>query len=207
MTTEGPCADTARLLAAFPESIRADVSAALALMPTTSRVMPTGSKLSPQSIGSNRRQYRLQVGGEAVDIPYRIYHDSPAPDIAETHSAQRTILGCLYTRHYDGFVRQQWLRTILDAEHPWVAPFVIRLLGEYVREIIDDIDGALRARPAEPYKCFIIENPQFHALIRQRAISYWNAYSRSRYPRLCDSPGYSLLASLGAEGEDHLPAH
>ncbi|WP_170092294.1 hypothetical protein [Mycobacteroides abscessus] len=207
MTAEGIWGDTARLLAAFPESIRADVSAALALMPTTSRVMPNGSKLSPHSIGSNRRQYHLTVGGEAVDIPYRIYHDSPDPDVPETHPTQRTILGCLYTRHYDGFVRQQWLRTILDAEHPWVAPFVIQLLGEYVPEIVDDIDGALRARHAEPYERFITENPQFHTLIRQRAISYWNVYSRSRYPRLCDYPGYSLLASLGAESEDHLSAH
>ncbi|WP_145043526.1 hypothetical protein [Mycobacteroides abscessus] len=72
---------------------------------------------------------------------------------------QRTILGCLYTRHYDGFVRQQWVRTILDAEHLWVAPFVIQLLGEYVPEIIDDIAEALRARPAEPYGRFITENP------------------------------------------------
>ncbi|NOR99668.1 hypothetical protein [Mycobacteroides abscessus] len=188
--------DSVRLRAAFPESISADVSAALTMMPNVSRVMPIGSKLSPHSIGSNRRQYHLTVGGEAVDIPYRIYHDSPDPDAAETHPVQRTILGCIYTRHYDGFVRQQWLRTILDAEHPWVAPFVIQLLGEYVPEIIDDIDEALRARPAEPYERFITENPQFHTLIRQRTISYWNAYSRSRYPRLRDYPGYSLLGSL-----------
>ncbi|MFT9661763.1 hypothetical protein ACM0CQ_05860 [Mycobacteroides abscessus subsp. abscessus] len=72
---------------------------------------------------------------------------------------QRTILGCLYTRHYDGFVRQQWVRTILDTEHLWVAPFVIQLVGEYVPEIIDDIAEALRARPAEPYGRFITENP------------------------------------------------
>lgn len=84
---------------------------------------------------------------------------------------------------------------------------MIQLLGEYVPEIINDIDGTPCVRQAGSYELFIAENPQFHTLTRHRAISYWNAYFRSAYPRICDYPGYSLLTSLWAKSEDHLPAH
>jgi hypothetical protein len=72
---------------------------------------------------------RLTVGGEPVHIPSRIYHDPMAPSDVLTalflKPVQRTILACLYTRHHDGRVRQNWLRTIAASTEPWVAPFVV----------------------------------------------------------------------------------
>lgn len=201
MTAEDAGGDDARLKAAFPRSIRTDVVAALAVMPTSSRAKPEGSRLSSKSIGSNRLHYQCTVGGEAVEIPDRIYHDDPGSHHVAMTPVQRTILGCLYTRHHDGFVRQQWLRTIVHAPQPWVAPFVIRLLGEYVPEIIDDICHDL-PDPDDPrtaqYERFVVENPQFLTLTRQRADSYWNAYFRAEYPRHSDYPGYAVLDSLEA---------
>lgn len=196
MSPDGTHADTARLQAAFPASIRADISTALTLMPVTSSALPNGPLLSPNSIGSNRKRYPLTIAGEPIEVPYRIYHDSPALDVAGLQPMHRTILGCIYTRHHDGLVRQRWLHTVLEAEQPWTAPFVIQLLSEYVLDIINDIDCALRSRRCEIYERFVAENPHFHALALHRATSYWNAYHRSLYPPLCDYPAYSLLSAL-----------
>lgn len=143
----------------------------------------------------------MRVHGESVDIPYRMYNDDLDP--VRVHSlppVQRTILGCLYTRHDDGHTRQRWLRTLFtEPPQPWAVPFVIQLLGEYVIEIIADIDAALAAAnraTMDEYRRFAEENPEFVRLTQERANSYWVAYFRRRYTLRSDCPGQALLASL-----------
>lgn len=47
----------------------------------------------------------------------------------------RTVLDCLFTKHHDGYVREKYLRAVINAQFAWVPPFVIQLLGEYVVQI------------------------------------------------------------------------
>ena len=71
------------------------------------------------------------------------------------------------------------------------------LIGEYVVEIIQSIEGeatpAVRNRLTE----FALGNPTFAALTRRRVISYWDCYYRRDYRRFSDYPGFRLLHSLG----------
>jgi hypothetical protein len=62
----------------------------------------------------------------------------------------------------------------------WIPPFVVQLVGEYVIEIVADIQGAMSRLDRIQYEPFIRGNPIFFAKTRQRAASYWNCYYRHR---------------------------
>jgi hypothetical protein len=200
------------LAKAFPRALRADALRVVAAMP---RVGPGCPKPTPDPIQRTPHVERpLSVGGEPVHIPSRIYHDPMSPsDVLTAISltpVQRTILACLYTRHHHGHVRQRWLRTIASATEPWVAPFVVNLVGEYVVEIIVDIHRALLPAlddPASPhfaqYGTFLAENPEFLALTRQRVASYWDCYYRRRYLSPADYPAHPLIAALTHAARTH----
>lgn len=131
----------------------------------------------------------------------RIYNPEPPGDVVAGLSAtQQTVLHCLYTRHHDGFVRQRRLRKIIASEEPWIVPFVVQLIGEYVLEIVVEIRDALTDLDVQGstqqmrFGAFIAENPAFLELTSQRVMSYWNCYYRDRLRSTY--PGFSLLSSL-----------
>jgi hypothetical protein len=122
----------------------------------------------------------------------------------ELSPVQHRILHCLYTRHHDGFVRQRHLEQIVGSAQPWVVPFVLQIVGEYVVELLLAIRGGL-ANLDTPgtaqhmvYGRFIAANPDFFHLTRQRVASYWDCYYRGLYADRRHYPGYTILASLDA---------
>lgn len=177
---------------AFPRRLRADVRAALEVLPS--------AEFPPAS------PFRTLLADEVVTIPYRIYVPEPSADCEEAlPPKQRAVLDCLYTRHHDGWVRQRRLERVVGLVEPWVTPFVVQLIGEYVEEILLVIERSLLpglATPGSPvdsiYGGFAAENPQFVGLTGQRATSYWDCYYRRRRPKLSDYPGYRLVAALEA---------
>lgn len=66
-------------------------------------------------------------------------------------------------------VRQRHLEKVLGSTDPWVVPFVVQLVGEYVLEILVVICDELRdlATPGTfghlAYGQFIVDNPAFFA--------------------------------------------
>lgn len=78
----------------------------------------------------------------------------------------------------------------------WCAPFVVQFLVEYVIEICTDVDRfVMHAAATHPsafrgLRHFAQSNPDFMALTRDRAASYWSAYYRAdcssahRYPAI-----------------------
>jgi hypothetical protein len=174
---------------AFPTALAADVRAAVQTMPEASHP-PAGSF------------EKVWVQGEDLTIPDRLYNPEPADDPSRRLSAvQVKILHCLYTRHHDGHVRQRHLSQIIDATDPWVVPFVVQLIGEYVLEIVVAIRDGLADLdlPDSPhhqaYGRFTADNPDHIHLTSQRVASYWNCYYRSRFPHLY-YPGRILIDSL-----------
>ncbi|RQX12383.1 hypothetical protein DDE19_28305 [Micromonospora ureilytica] len=162
--------------------------------------------------------FRVLVEGEPVLIPSRIYSDEPSVAAEAALSVtQRAVLDCLYTRHHDGRVRQRRLERVVGVIQPWVAPFVVQLVGEYVDEILLVIERVLTPELVVPHspvaavygRC-AAENQAFMALTGQRVVSYWNCYHRRRYPALNDYPGHAVLAALRAAaqrpGKDAPPA-
>jgi len=177
---------------AFPCRLRADVRAALKVLPPAEH-----RPASP---------FRVLLSGEVVAIPYRIYAAEPSPDRQEAQlPIQRAVIDCLYTRHHDGWVRQRRLERVIGLVEPWVTPFVVQLIGEYVEEILLVVQRNLLPGLAAAgsvvdsvYGGFAAENPQFVARTRQRVASYWDCYHRCRHPRLSDYPGYALVEALEA---------
>lgn len=144
-------------------------------------------------------QFTVNVDGQHLHIPDRIYNPPPADELLSGLTLlQRRMVDCLYTRHHDGFVRQRALERIVDASEAWVVPYVVRLLGEYVIEIIEAIADRVPDTPEvrASYGEFCRDNPDFIRRTAARATSYWNCYHRRRFPDPSDYPGHIALRRL-----------
>ena len=174
---------------ALPSAVRAAVSKVVAELPPA-QWEPAG-------------RFAVVVEGEKLEIPERIYNPEISNDVTERWSrVERNVYACLYTRHHDGHTRQRHLRSILSLSETWVPPFVIRLIGEYVIEILADIRAGLSDLEAHgtprraQYATFVAATPNFMALMSARVISYWHSYDRFDYPSLADYPGSQRISML-----------
>lgn len=183
------------LTLAFPPAVRMVAAAVVAALPAAAHGT---SGHSVTATGIDGEWPGLVVGGAVVTIPMRLYHPV-RPGYGFGSGPAGTIAGCLYTRHNDGYVRQWALRHVLPSAEPWVVPFVVQLLGEYVLGICLDIEAFVRETlPSSPphraaYAEFVRSNPAFLDLTAQRATSYWAEYHRGRY---LDRDEYPALAAL-----------
>ncbi|MGW2639445.1 hypothetical protein [Streptomyces sp. NPDC001348] len=187
------------LLAAFPNRLAGDVQRVLAVVPD--------ARLAPM------RPFEVEVQGETVVIPSRIYNEEPSVGSERLLTGTRqVILHCLYSRHSDGRVRQRHLEYVLESTQPWVAPFVVQLAGEYVLEILDVIRQGLAglAVPGSAqrrlYGEFITRNPVFFARTERRVVSYWSCSYRWKYPVFGEYPGGALMEAFRAAASEHLGA-
>jgi hypothetical protein len=170
-----------KLVAAFPLLIRQDALAAV-------------SSLSENRFSSRWQPFPLHLGHELLSLPQRIYYTPPLFEMLRFTALQREILNCLFTRHHDGFVRQEHLARIIRSTSPWIPCFVVPLIGEYVVEILQVIYENLTYFDKSLYTEFVRSNPEFMALTEQRVTSYWNCYYRSMKKQ--DYPGFLILEFL-----------
>jgi hypothetical protein len=181
MQSEDTCI---RLSRAYPSQLRPDLETVLQIIPADER---SAGELLP-----------VKVGEETLHIPVRVYFEDPDETLISTlTSTQKAILGTLYTRHNNGFVREKWLRQIIKLEEYWLPPFVLQLMGEYVLEIISFLADNEDSLKKEPYIRFIRENPEFDFRTTQRILSYWDAYYRWRIPRYKEYLSYKLAQNIG----------
>jgi hypothetical protein len=149
------------LVKAFPATVQSDAVVLSSVLPLPELTSYT---------------FSVFVSGEAVQIPYRIYHDPESIDRTRLTDSQVQLLDCLLTRHHSGVVRERHLKKILRSNYEWVPPFVIQLAGEYVVEILCVIRDGLQDFDRDLYRAFLTANPAFFALMKQRVVSYWNCY-------------------------------
>jgi hypothetical protein len=182
----------------FPSQLAADAE-------TVVRILPPPTPFGAASLDV----LEVTVDGEIVRIPFRIYLDK-VPDRAARRlgDVEMAIVHCLYTRHNDGFVRERHLRQILPLPHAWVVPYVVQLIGEYVVELLHQIQVGLGTlgpsdRRHDAYSQFVRANPGFVDLTAARVASYWNCYYRFDYPKTkrlrpnkSDYPGFQLIELL-----------
>jgi hypothetical protein len=181
------------VLPAFPRSVRADAVSVADALPHAS-LEPAG-------------QFDVEVADERLTIPDRIYQVE-VPDRYESWSAtQRLIADCLYTRHHDGRVRERHARLIVEDLSPWVVPFVVHLVGEYVLEIVLAINERLThintagSAQQRAYGAFAAANRRFLLLTRARVVSYWDCYYRRQFPSLVDYPPHRLITAIEKAGD------
>ncbi|WP_308012974.1 hypothetical protein [Streptomyces olivaceus] len=191
LTPQDPSSVAHVLGAAFPTRLAGDLCAVLVVVPDA-RFAPV-------------HPFDVEVQDETVIIPSRIYNEEPSPDLHRPLTPpQQAILHCLYTRHHDGLVRQRHLEQIVAGDEPWVVPFVMQLVGEYVVEILEAITrglpglftpGSVQRRL---YGEFIARNPAFFARTERRVVSYWSCYYRWKYGAFGEYPGSVLLDAFRA---------
>ncbi|MCP4087195.1 MAG: hypothetical protein GY745_19440 [Actinomycetia bacterium] len=127
---------------------------------------------------------------KVIEIPGRIYNrplsaneDRALPD------RLRLLADAWYSRSHDGYVRQRHLKRLVEAEEHWVVPYVVAALGDYVVEVVEDVEIALRRHGEggswhrRAYHHFAANNYDFIELVRQRATSYHHCYYTASYSR------------------------
>jgi hypothetical protein len=158
----------------FPTVAPADVQAVWAGIPLLkkSRLL-SGEEIAAASLLSPDCQ---------LAIPCRVYFQEPAVAVEQQlTSQQRQLLGCLYLRHHDGFVRQRRLAQLLTAsvQEPFTTPFTFSLLGDYVQEILETLAAHLTPALLVSYVELIRENPRYWSQTQGRVASYWDIYYRT----------------------------
>lgn len=142
--------------------------------------------------------FTVLVQGEKLSAPYRVYyapHDLRSA-IARSRGDTLILALSLGTRHWDGYVREECLRQLVAMDRPWVVPFLVQLLGEYVIEIVEVIAAAIPEANSAQFSDFVQENPEFMATTRRRVTSYWNCYYRSRFPTLQTYPAFIAIEAI-----------
>jgi hypothetical protein len=178
----------ADLASAFPSILRQQAEEAVSALPQNLRPFHT---------------FSVRVSGETVSIPQRIYHNPLEVSVGARFRLatpeKLAIIDCLFSRHADGFVREERLRRILSVNQTWIPPFVIQLAGEYVIEILRVIEQAIPSLDRTLYGEFVANNPEFLNRTKQRIVSYWDCYYRSF--KSAEYPGFRIQAFLEDLGE------
>ena len=148
-------------------------------------------------------RYQVTLDGEVLTIPARIYVKAELLWADSGRSAlERSIAWSLGTRHHNGYVREACLTRLLTAPQPWMAPFIVQLVGEYVDEIVRGIETALPTFAPDMLAAlagFVRDNPRYLDKTESRTISY-RPFHHNAY--CADYAGMRVLAWLRALGRN-----
>lgn len=152
------------------------------------QVLGVSLKLKPS------KPFVVTCEGEALRIRYRIHHTALSLDVfAQLKTDEQLIAACWFTRHYDGHIREQFLRKLPVFNRSWVIAYVVALCGEYVVEMLEYIWSSRDLFDEAELGAWLFENQLLYQRIRSRMISYWDCYYRSKYPHLRDYVGRHLI--------------
>jgi hypothetical protein len=169
-----------RLARAFPVTMREEA-------------LKAASEISGHLQMLGEGDFTIFLQGEAVVIPDRLYF-AARPWKLTLQGEAAAMVRCLHTRSDNGYERQEAVRHLLEDPQPWCSPFIIALIGSYVIEILDDIHAALTPSTVNVLASFLVGNPDFWELTRQRVTSYWNANYRHTPRR--DYVGFKIVEVL-----------
>ncbi len=169
------------ILEAFPNVLADDIKSIFKIIDLKSQIFP-------------QDDFEVQVDNELLKIPYRIYYDEPDSDLEDKLSlVQKQILDCIFTRHNDGYIRQKRLNNLFirGSIQKWIIPYVAKLMGEYVVEIIEDIYRNIELINQEELKEFVLNNTKFCTTIEGRIASYCGEYYMT-YSRKNEYVGFKI---------------
>ncbi|HMH24039.1 MAG TPA: hypothetical protein VK563_19780 [Puia sp.] len=171
--------DSQKIQSAFPGKLRTDVRTVISVLPFKSKVLLNDGQTVDTSVLIHQQTQEVTLDGEKLLIPTRIYFNEPYSYEEKTLSdLQKVILNCIYLRHHDGHVRQKRLNTLISKNYYFTVPYTFQLLGEYVIEIINDLDDFIDETNIHLFRRFVSENLGYSTLTKNRVISYWNEYYR-----------------------------
>ena len=161
------------MLKAFPTELEEEIRAIFKLITFKTELYNGGT-------------FDAYVNNEILHIPERIYYEDIAVNSEGALSqVQIHILDCFFTRHYNGYIRQRKLNDIFNGRtvYSWSIPYIVRLMGEYVVEILDDINNNIEIIDEISLKEFIGNNQKFMLTTEGRIASYWGEFYRLEYQK------------------------
>lgn len=171
--------DRQKIYDAFPKKLRTDVQTAISVLPFERKLRQSDDHTVELSPPVHPHVQKIILDGEGLLIPSRIYFNEPHSGEESTLTElQKVIVSCIYLRHHDGHVRQKRLNALKSKGYYFIVPYAFQLLGEYVVEIVNDLDSFIDNANIQLFKQFISENLEYSALTRERMTSYWNEYYR-----------------------------
>ncbi|MFJ7637914.1 MULTISPECIES: hypothetical protein [unclassified Peribacillus] len=177
------------LAKAFPSELEEDVLRVLSMMTQTNKIDVSSC-------------FEVHFKGSRLRIPERMYNNEfSLSHYQSLTDRQQLVVDCLFTRHHDGFIREKYLKKIIHQcsdVNGWILPYIIRLTGEYVIEILHVIKENVGHIDKDTIKEFITENPRFYQTIKSRVVSYWDCYYRREYPAKTDYVGFEIIEYFGS---------
>lgn len=135
------------------------------------------------------------LDGQEVTFPYRIYYFDKYNRFSSLTFEQKMIYHCIFSRSYNGFVREKHIKSILEEDYPdWVFPYILKISDEYIIEILEIVYNELKNKNTDTLKSFCILNFQTFVRSYDRMISYWNEYYRNQCFSYKDYIGNKLFS-------------
>lgn len=159
---------------AFPNDLKEDLDIVLSIIPNKT--------YNNVNIGFTDETIIYKLKDNNIEFPYRMYFLDIADFTYEKlNKIQKELLCCIYTRSCDGYIREKYLKKLLEMSFDeWVIPFIVKLSDEYVVEILEVIYDKLKNRDNNDIKNFCLENKDIIKKSYSRMISYWNEFYRYR---------------------------
>lgn len=121
--------------------------------------------------------YKLNY--ESIEIPYRI--ELKEMNMTGFSSLQKQMLYCIYTRNNNGYIREKYIKKLLEMELPeWDYPFLLQISEDYVIEILDSVYDLLKNKEDKDLKAFVLENKEVCSKSYLKMISYWNQFYKEK---------------------------
>ncbi len=173
--------------------------------PLAERAVATAAACALADGTNTSGRFSFVIKGARIVAPYRVYDSCDKagwkrlPALLRQDEPSRSLLLCFYSRHHDGFLREECVRHLL--ENPadlalWALPYILKAAEEYVAPLSQRVYEALPQIPEARLAAFLTENPRWLARMQGRCASYWDYYHRWTYPRLEAYPGIKAVRFL-----------
>jgi hypothetical protein len=172
----------------FPNHLKDDVTKVVGLLTDQTSKNVFTDNISPDSV-----QYIQDTN--FIQFPYRLYYLDNSDEYKDNLSErERMILHCLFSRSFDGHVRERHMDLLLQSDYEdWAIPYIVKICDEYVLEIIEMTYDHLRTQDTEQFKRFCVENRVAFCRSYDRMTSYWNEYYRYKYKNFQHYVGRKLF--------------
>ena len=132
--------------------------------------------------------------GEFLELPQRVYFGEY--NTQSLTLVQEQMLNCLYLCHCNGHLREHYLRELLIVKENFTLPFIAKLFGDYVIEIVKVLHSELPDVTRDKLRDFFQANPLYKKRIESRIASYWDLFYQNTYPDLKKYVGYQLFKTI-----------
>ena len=126
---------------------------------------------------------------EVLELPQRVYFGEF--NTQNLTLVQEQMLNYLYLCHCNGHLRE-----LLAVKEDFVLPFIAKLFGDYVIEILEVLHRELPNNTRNKLKVFFRANSLYQKRIESRIASYWDCFYRNAHPNFKKYIGYKLFQSI-----------